>query len=420
MNKTIRIIRVIQKLLQDFAFINAHKKRPEAFTRYRKLTFGTIVATILQLAKRSLQIECNLLGDRLMTESVSKQAFSKARYKISHTGFIALNDRLLEEVYRDDYTGMWHGYRVFGVDGSTIHVPKSDETREYFGTWDRGADRNANCPIVARISEVVELTTGIVVAANIAPWSRGERSLIKDQIPYVTSLFNRLAQHKQLFVFDRGYISKELSQQILANKADFLFRVPRKFNHYIDILRGQGDVDTVVGIAPDLPLLRLIVRLLPSGEECVLLTSITDTKTATGDELFILYWRRWVGCEEGYKKQKIALELENFTGTGVEAILQEFWATVVAVNLFQIECLDEEGPWDIDNPPTERINRNVVFGSLRETIFSVIINEISAEEFHEKFLRIARRSRVKVRPERHYPRDGVKHSKRGHVFRRVC
>ena len=420
LDKSTRVITVLQASLLDPVFIVNHRRQPTAFTRNRKLTFATVVVTILHMAKRSLQIECNLLGDRLMTEPVSKQAFSKARYKISHTGFKALNDQLLEESYRDDHEGLWYGYRVFGIDGSTIHLPKSAETEKYFGRWDRGQNRNENCPIIGRVSEVVELTTGIIVSAEIAPWSSGERMLAKEQVKAVSKLFHRLNQHKQLFVFDRGYSSKDLMRLILDSESDFMFRMPSKFNKKIDDLAANGDADCLLELAPELPTLRLVVRKLPSKELCILLTSLVDTSLVTADDLFRLYWLRWTGCEEGYKKQKVSLELENFIGLGVEAVLQEFWATVVAVNLFQIQCLTEEGPWNVDNPPHERINRNVVFGSLREDIFHVLLGEISIQGFQEKFQRIARRSKVKVRPGRRYSRDGVNKPKRHHVFRRTC
>ena len=110
-----------------------------------------------------------------------------------------------------------------------------------------------------------------------------------------------------------------------------------------------------------------------------------------------IYWLRWSGCEEGYKKQKISLELENFSGIGVEAVLQEFFAIVLVVNLLQLHCFEEEGAWDIDDPPSTRINRSVIFGSLREAVFKTIMGDLSASEFGERFSKIAKRSKVKVR-----------------------
>ena len=100
--------------------------------------------------------------------------------------------------------------------------------------------------------------------------------------------------------------------------------------------------------------------------------------------------------------------------------MQDFWATVVMVNVFQAHCFEEEGPWDPISPPNERINRSIVFGSLRDALLMTVLGKMSAEEFSEKFKAIARRSKVKVRPGRTYSRKAVGKPKRHHIFRRTC
>jgi hypothetical protein len=411
-----QVVTKIQATIANTQFISQHRCNPKAFTRSRKLPFGTVVSTILQLAKRSLQIECNLLGEREMTDPVSKQAFSKARYKVRYTAFQALNNQFLEDVYKSNRLGLWRGYRVFGVDASTIRLPDSEENEEYFGRHNSNGFNKKKDPIMARISEIVELTTGIVINAAIGPISDAERTLAKNQIEAVTKLFKDFDQEKILFIFDRGYISYDWIKMLLSLGADFVFRVPRNFNKAN--LSIHGECDCIVTLMPDIPPLRLIIRFLPSGEKCVLLTSLTNQGEITTNDLMSIYWLRWSGCEEGYKKQKISLELENFSGIGVEAVLQEFYATLLIINLLQLHCLEEEGAWDIDKPPDKRINRSVLFGSLRETVFEMVMGNISAAEFGERFSKIAKRSKVKVRPGRQYMRIGLKKEK--HVYRRVC
>jgi len=418
MNRASQVAATIQTIIGDAEFISAHRKSHRAFLRNRKLPFGIVVSTILQLAKRSLQIECNLLGERQMTESASKQAFSKARYNVSYTAFKALNDRLLQDAYKDNPAGLWKGYRLFGVDGSSIRLPESEENEENFGRHNSGGLNKGKDPIIARVSEVVDLTTGIIVNAAIGPMCEGERALAKEQIETVTSLFNSLGQQKLLFVFDRGYVSREWIKMLASLGADFIFRVPRNFSKAVDALIEKGECDCLVNIDAELQVLRLVVRLLPSGEKCVLLTSLVNQSEITDNDLMGVYWLRWSGCEEGYKRQKVTLELENFSGIGVEAVLQEFWATVLTVNLFQLHCLEEEGAWNVEQPPTERINRSVVFGSMLESVFKTVMGEMSATDFWDRFVRVARRSRVKVRPGRQYPRVGLKKQK--HVHKRVC
>lgn len=419
MDRLDQAISSLQTAIHSSVYVAKHRMHPRAFTRHRKLPFAMVISVILRLAKKSLQIECNLLGELLMTEPVSKQAFSKARHNIRYTGFKELHTIFLENTYQGDNTGTWFGYRVFGVDGSTIKLPKSEETIEYFGTWAKRGDDPSKCPVLARVSEVVELTTGIIVSADLAPMEFGERGLADKQIKDVSRLFQKLDQPKQLYVFDRGYVSKDMMRNILKLKNDFVFRIPRRFNPEIDKLIDKGAIDCLIDIK-GLPTLRLVIRVLPSGEKCVLLTSILDS-SISGDAFYRLYWLRWTSCEEGYKKQKIQLELENFSGTSLESVLQEFWATVVTLSLFLLCCIEEEGPWDPERPsPSNRINRSVVFGSLRDTVFRTLLGEFTPNDLAQRFRAVASRSRERVKKDRQFSRAGVGKPKRHHVFRRTC
>ena len=235
MKRSVRVITDIQQAVMNPIFIAQYRCRSSAFTRSRKLPFAIVVGAILKLVKKSLQIECNLLAEQMMTEPASKQAFSKARHNISYTGFKALNSVCLKQAYLGDETGVWNGFRVFGIDGSTARLPKSTELVEYFGVHAKTTDRPERCPVIARISEVVELTTGIIVSAELAPMCFGERQLALEQIGEVTKLFQELGQPPQLYVFDRGYVSKEMMKSILDMGSHFLYRVPRGFSTKIEI-----------------------------------------------------------------------------------------------------------------------------------------------------------------------------------------
>ncbi len=130
---------------------------------------------------------------------------------------------------------------------------------------------------------------------------------------------------------------------LIALKADFIFRIPRNFSKVIDVLVEKGECDCLVEIAPDMKSLRLLFRTIPSGEKCVLPSSFVDESEMADIDLMKIYWLRWSGSEEGYKRQKVALELENSSGIGTEAILQEFWATVLTTNLFQVHSFGKNG-----------------------------------------------------------------------------
>lgn len=99
----------------------------------------------------------------------------------------------------------------------------------------------------------------------------------------------KLGQKALLFVYDRGYPSDRFIDQHIKLGVDFLFRLPR---------------DKV---------------LLPSGELELLLTTLIG-KDYTIEDLSRVYHGRWSSMEEGYKKQKITMQLENFAGKTVTAI----------------------------------------------------------------------------------------------------
>lgn len=410
------------KLIHDKHFIDLHKRGLDSFTRYRKLPFATVVATLTHLCKRSLQIECNLLGDILdMQQPASKQAFSKARYKISYTGFEALHEESLKVFYNDNSTGLWHGYRVLGVDGSTSRLPESEDTEAYFGRWDRGGgDRPGKQPINGRVSEIVDLTCGLIVSGRIVPWRISEHTLAHEQILEVTNRMRSWQQEKLLYIFDRGYPSKLFIDQFLELGVDFVFRIPRGFNKKIDAFIQGKEKDCLLNLYTGHPPYRVLKKTLSSGERAVLLTSLTDKNKHSRAQLFRVYSLRWTGCEEGYKLQKISLEFENFIGKAVEAVLQEFWATLLAANLLSMHCIDTEGPRRVENPVGYRINRNVIMGSMREDMLRVLTGQLSPSDFQIKFDRLAARVKVKIRPGRCFSREGVGKPKRHHVPRRVC
>ena len=56
------------------------------------------------------------------THRLDPKAFSQARYKISYTGFKALHEEMLADYYTKNNEGLWKGFWIFGVDGSTCRL----------------------------------------------------------------------------------------------------------------------------------------------------------------------------------------------------------------------------------------------------------------------------------------------------------
>ena len=124
-------------LLNSHEFKAACRFNEKQFTRQRILSFTVLIGFLLNMLTKTLQIELErflrvLKGDA--TEAgVSKQAFSQARKKLSEQAFIRLNARLLTEFYQENTYNTWKGYRLLGIDGSTLQLPTYPKLIQEFG-----------------------------------------------------------------------------------------------------------------------------------------------------------------------------------------------------------------------------------------------------------------------------------------------
>lgn len=409
----------LKTLTIDQLFQRRHKRNSSAFSRNRKLSFETVVGMLLRMVKKSIQICCNWLGDLIGEEPASKQAFSQARHRISPACFQEMH----EDGLRVNYSligekGLWKGFRLIACDGSTLRLPESEDLENAFGRWPTHDDQGKSPPM-ARISEYTDMTAKLVLSGRITPCMISEEQLAAEQLTEVVDKMRKYGQSNLVFVYDRGYPSEAFIKQHLDLDVDFIFRVPKNFNGAVsEIYESKANETYLIG--ENWPLIRVSQFLLSSGETELLLTSLTDEERYSQEELSMVYHGRWTSMEEGYKKQKIMMQLENFSGKTEIAIQQEYWATLTVGNLIEMGCIELEGYWIPGELPQKQVNRSVVFGSTRDATIETIFGLMTQEEYNAKFARIAKRSMIKVRPGRNYSRENLKKPKKHHIYRRAC
>ena len=411
-------VRELLRLINDLDFQSKYKRAVKDFIRNRKFGFVTVVGMLLRTIKNSLQIDCNFLGDFMKIEAGTKQAFSQARAKIDAEAFQEMH----ESTIRSHYTtapseGLWRGYRLIACDGSTGRLPKSDELETEYGLYP-GKEEGIQYPVMARISEFTDMATKLVLSGCISSYMTSEEKLAEKQLGEVTEKMRRLGQKNLLYVYDRGYPSEHFIDQHILLGVDFLFRLPKDFNKATTEISSWADSEGFIA-REGWPLLRLIKIPLTSGETELLLTTLID-RSYKAEDLSEVYQGRWTSMEEGYKKQKITMQLENFSGKTVIAVKQEYWATLVVANLLEMGCIGIEGCWVPGDLPEKHVNRSVLFGSMRDATIGVVFGLISPEEYDKKFKKMAERFMLKVRPNRNYSREGVGKPKRHHAYRRSC
>lgn len=421
MTQGIKLIDHLKENAHSNNFQSSHKIGKNSFTRERKLGFPVVFSTILKSVSKSLGIECELLEPDESIIPPSKQAFSKARYKIAHTGFQELMDSSLAIHYEDPNYGRWRGYRVIAADGSSARLPGSGDIESHFPRFKCNKKSNKP-PVMARISLFVDLCTSVILSARIKGWNVGEQSMAEEQLPEVVEKLRALKQEKFLFIYDRGYPSLKFIEQHNALSVDFIFRLQRGMYKALWKRVDAGESDFYDEIVNKKTMqshrLRVIAIKLKNGETEVLITSLFDQNNFELIDISKIYFLRW-HIEECYKRLKVTAGLENFSGINLEAVLQEFWAHLLMCNVLAVFMCDKQGAWNPDDIPDFRLNFSILFGSLKNQLFKVVSGKMSGKRFAAFFKRAAQRAKVKVRPDRSYSRETLKNPPRRHVYRRA-
>jgi hypothetical protein len=150
----------------------------------------------------------------------------------------------------------------------------------------------------------------------------------------------------------------------------------------------------------------------------VLVTSLTD-KEAYPPAIFAeLYHCRW-GVETFYGKLKTRLDLENFSGVSVEAVLQDFY---VAVLLTGIETIltDDAETWlkrQTGGHP-KQVNKAVSFNAIKQHAFELFMSDEPPDVVLDKLTKLFKTSPVTVRPGRNSPRGKLSPAARLNFVRR--
>lgn len=307
-------------------------RRPKTFVRHRKLTMKQTVAYLLYSRKRSMDLDLSAIQRQIPDiefPDVSRQAVSKARKGILPDLFKELFDEQVETVYKHVSSSKnWFGYRVFAVDGSTLEIPLSADTAAEFGAVTSSNNHDVFW-VEGLLSTIYDVFLDLIVDGQIYAKGTGEREPARE---HWTRLKELDLAESALLIFDRGYYSKELYEDLVSNGCHVLMRL-NKANKLAKL--GDDDLSWIATSADGRPVPYRVVKVpLPQKskeENEYLITNITDP-SITSSMLYTLYFERW-NIETKYRELKEWWELEEFTGTSCNSVEQELYINLLLSNI---------------------------------------------------------------------------------------
>ncbi len=200
--------------------------------------------------------------------------------------------------------------------------------------------------VLVRLSKAQDVLNKITIDTHLSPLSIGEHSLAKRHL--------EKCRNNDILLFDRGYPGFKLFTDVKNIGANFCARLAVSNWKVAKELVKSQEKEIITEINPSKNLIRkhkgegvdyapikcrFIKIELDSGEQEVLITSLTDQEKYPYKYFKKLYHLRWY-VEESFKKIKHVLLLENFSGKFPLAILQDFYAKTLYENFTSILSFD--------------------------------------------------------------------------------
>lgn len=432
-----KIIDISNKLKEKY--INKIRTKKSDFTRERKITLKDIFLQMFFNKGKSQKNEIyDFYGEVNKDMSVSATAFANARMKFNPKALLLIMQDLIKEEYSTKNNLITlNDYYIMAVDGSDFVFPSTLKNREKYG--EARGDKYGNAKVMSSISTYFDCINKIFLDVSINNYKFSERKSATKHLEKAKEILPKNA--KTLTIFDRGYVSIRLIDQMVDNNQKFLMRLPKGvFTKERELLE-EGSQDKVIKVKYDrlrtnqyrkdnkfrYKLLNTVYELRFVNIEIInekgKISKITFVTNLTEDEFDInaieeLYHIRWK-IETSYRSLKSQMNVEDFSGYRDILVRQDIYASVFVYNTVSLTIAEQE---EISKSPEDRYkydmktNRNFATGVLKTDLLKIFIlyhNKKESKRARKRFEKNIVKYSCPVRKGRSYERSkkGINKSK---------
>jgi len=409
-NTANELITKTTEIVNSVKFKEENRMSDTQFTRNRKMNFKKMIWFCLNFVRKSLQLELDgfmELSDEDEETTITKQAFSKARQHISPDAFKELFQMTSKVLLNKQDARRYKGYRIFAIDGTELELSRSKQLRAAYPP-----PRNTAAPR-ARAGILCDVLSESIIHADIKDLSVDERTLALNHLGYYKE--NADNAGKGLFIFDRGYPSKDLISYFERNNLKYLMRLQKSFNKEIDET-DKSDFYVQITNGDSTFNVRVIKLMLETGEQEILITNLARNEFKKSD-FQKLYFLRW-GVETKYNTIKNKLQIEDFSGKTVISVLQDFYASMYLSNMASAVKLETDKRIKEDTETknlthTYKTNENLLIGKLKNKLILILMTDdpCKRELMLNKLIERLTAFRVSIVPDRHFKRPAEAHKK---------
>lgn len=305
-----------------------------ALCLYRRAAYEEVLRVVVEGLR-------SIYGDEIGQTVAGKAAISQGRTRLGAEPLARLYALQVQPIGPQDMAGVWYrGFRVMGLDGSTLEVADEVANAQHYGY--PGASRGSAAFPQLRFAALAECGTHVLVGAHMGPYSTSEHELAMQVL--------ERADHSMLILADRGFVGYPMwsaanrcgSRLVFRLRENQVLPVERVLpdGSYLSTLyastKARRDARRGLGSDERFPV-RVIEYELKGGsrgqEQATtyrLLTNWLDPQQAPAAELAALYHRRWK-IEEALDEIKTHLnDSMTLRSKTPELVRQEFYALLIA------------------------------------------------------------------------------------------
>lgn len=381
--------------------------KPTIFTRNRKIgPYPLLLQMFAQKGKTQFTELVNYYSDIEKPLDITTVGFYKARMNFNPEAIRKMSNDFINNHYKEfaDTLVKLNGYYILAIDGSEFVIPSSNENAEIYG---RSYAGNKACPqedrpVLAKLSTLYDCINHLILDSQLEEYKFSEKKLA---LRHLDNLEDNL-KNNSIIIFDRGYYSIRLVDQMIENNQKFLFRLQKDhLRRYSDQLQCGEDkffdvkylksnsrdyknepefFNKITSTIYKLRIAKVLVTDNGANTEEILLTNLTNEEFDLNG-LKELYHLRW-NIETSYNVLKNKLKLEEFSGYKDRLIRQDIYSTIWLSNLVSLFIIETNLKHEI---PQERYkyemkrNTNQIIGIIKSHFIRSLIFYESPDKFKE-------------------------------------
>jgi hypothetical protein len=319
-----------------------------ASIRRRKLPAEQVIWLVLGMAlyaDRSIQAVLTHLG---LVDSadrrVAPSAIAQARYRLGPDPIQWLFERVAKTWADTPELDGYRGLGLYGLDGTHLRVPDSDENFEHFGKPAARVGAGSSGYPQLRMVVLMNLKNRLITAVRAGPFATSEQELAK-------SLWAEIP-NDSIAIVDRCFLNYMTLLELAADGEN---------RHVIIRLRGDTAYEEIEELPdgsvralmhppeyllrtdPELPgpiEVRVIAYQHDGGVPSRIATTLLEPETYPASEIVALYHESWE-LELAFDELKTHMleRKESIRSRKPEGVLQELWGQLLVYNLVRREML---------------------------------------------------------------------------------